>query len=268
MVTLSPSPLVLAGDDPADRRAHPRIVSGKLPLTNARITNRGSVSLVDLSAGGALIILPFQVRPESRFALQLETAADRVQLPFLPLRCYVASLEGGSVTYHAAGTFDSPLNLQALSQRASSAAQRLIATIERLRDGLKRAAAQSKIDAAFSDMLGAVIAWLRRGDSIDLVTLKVKAQLTHQYPSLRILSSMMPDDLTAVGGFGLTLRSKHRLSSHDRRYLRAHAQLLSLLEDARRAMDSEVAPRPVPASDLIISPAQWMTAHAAAGFAN
>src|SRR6185436_4749681 len=154
------------GDNPADRRAHLRIPSARLPVKRVRIPNRPTVSLVDLSSGGALLTLPFQVPPESRFALKLDTAVEQVDVPFQLLRCYVAELNGG-ITYHAAGAFDSLLNLQALAQRASCSVQRLVSTLEHMRRNLLKSAAQSRGDAAFDEILGVSILWLRRNESLD-----------------------------------------------------------------------------------------------------
>src|SRR5262245_59939365 len=102
--TLAPLSERLA-ESAADRRAHPRIPSAKLPVTRVHIPRRATVSLVDLSAGGALLELPFQLPPESSFAVKLDTAVEQIELPFQMLRCYVAELKGG-VRYHAAGAFD------------------------------------------------------------------------------------------------------------------------------------------------------------------
>ena len=220
------------------------------------------VSLVDLSSGGALLTLPFQVPPQSRFALKLDTAVEQIDVPFQLLRCYVAELNGG-ITYHAAGVFDTLLNLQALAQRASCSVQRLIDTLEQLRRNVKKSAAQSRSDAAFDEILGATILWLRRDESIDLVTLKVKAHLTQTYPSLVIVPAhgSSGDSLTSVACFGRTFTSKRSLSAHDRRYLRANAQLISMLEDTDREMGDEVAPPPSPSSTAVIyNTADWLAA--------
>ena len=58
----------------SDRRAHRRIASAELPKSALiRIPNRPAVSLIDVSSGGALLELPFQMPPESRFTLELST---------------------------------------------------------------------------------------------------------------------------------------------------------------------------------------------------
>src|SRR5262245_50101217 len=227
--------VVRPSENPADRRGHPRIPSSRLPFNRVHIPQRATVSLVDLSVGGALLELPFQMRPESRFAVKIDTPVDQVEVPIQLLRCYVSELKGG-VTYHAAGVFDSALNLEALARRASPSGQRLLEALARLHQVVKKGAAQSRSDAAFEEILTAVIAGLRRGESIDLVTLKVKSHLTRSYPTLRIVPALLParEQATSVQGFGLTFTSKFTLSVHDRRLLKSNAQLIAMLEQYQR----------------------------------
>ena len=116
----------------SDRRAHRRIASTELPKSALiRIPHRPAVSLVDVSSGGALLELPFQMPPESRFTLELSTTEDRLAVPFQLLRCYVADLKGG-VRYHAAGAFDRVVKLPAslAGGLELSESDRLIATLE------------------------------------------------------------------------------------------------------------------------------------------
>jgi len=252
-------------DEAADRRAHPRIQSAKLPSTRVRIPNRPAVALVDLSSGGALLNLPFQVRPESRFPLQIETPTEPVIVPFQLIRCYVSTLRGG-VSYHAAGAFDSLLDLQVLAQRSSGAVPRLLEMLDRMHRGVQKAAARSRSNAAFGEILAAAIMWLRRHESVDLVALKVRAHLTQSYPSLVIVPSLLPsrDEFNSVACFGLTLRSRHALSAHDRRVLKANAQLISMLEDTRRALREGCEPPSsspmshIPPGEVAHTPAEWM----------
>lgn len=257
------APQVGFSDNPADRRAHERVPSARLRGARVRILTRGAVSLVDLSSGGALLEIPFQAQPEARFAVELHTPVERVEVPFQLLRCYVAELKGG-VTYHAAGVFDKLLNVQAMTSRASGAAQRLIATLERMRRGTQTAASPSRSAAQFSEMLAGVIVSLRRGESLDLVALKVRAHLTQNYRSLSIVpSSPYRDALTSVECFGLTFNSTQVLSAHDRRYLKANAQLLSMMEDCRREMRAEEQDDEgdaVPSNQVIRSTAEWLEA--------
>ena len=242
--------------NPRDRRAHPRIPSEKLPVTRVHIPSRATVSLVDLSSGGALLELPFQMQPDTRFAVKLDTPVEQVEMPFQLLRCYVAELRGG-VTYHAAGAFDSLLNLRELAQRASCSVRRLRESLDQLQRSVQKAAAQSRSEAEFNEILSGAIAWLRKGESLDLATLKVKAHLTQTYPSLMIVQKASPicDQLTTVQGFGVTFTSRYTLSAHDRRYLRSAAQLLSMLENTRRETRDEVAG----SSEVIYSAAEWIS---------
>jgi hypothetical protein len=245
----------------ADRRAHPRIPSTRLRGARIRIRHRASVSLVDLSSGGALLELPFQAQPDTRFAVELHTPSERVEMPFQLLRCYVADLNGG-VSYHAAGAFDNPLDLQAMALRASGSVQRLIVRLEQLCRSGGADGAQLRSRAQFNERLAGVIVSLRRGDSLDLVALRVKAHLTQAYPSLTILPTMSAyrDALTTVECFGLTFCSRNVLSAHDRRYLKANAQLIALLAECQRERCAEDEEEPTTKEQVIFSPSEWLAA--------
>jgi len=246
----------------SDRRAHPRIPSIRLRGARIRIQHRASpVSLVDLSSGGALLELPFQAQPDTRFAVELHTPSQRLEMPFQLLRCYVADLKGG-VSYHAAGVFDNLLDLEAMALRASGSLQRLIAKLEQLRRGGGTAGSQLRSRAEFNEQLAGVIVSLRRGDSLDLVALRVKAHLTQTYPSLTILPTLSAyrDALSTVEWFGLTFSSRDVLSAHDRRYLKANAQLIALLEECQRERCAEAEEEPTPKAQVIYSPGEWLAA--------
>jgi hypothetical protein len=183
---------------------------------------------------------------------------EQIEVPFQMLRCYVTDLKHG-VKYHAAGAFDNLLNLQTLAQRASTAAQQLLAALERLQLSVQKTAAQFRHDAAFNEILRGVITWMRRGEAVDVMALKVKSHLQQTYPSLVILPTVAArlDRVSSVQAFGLTFTSKHALSVHDRRLLKAAAQLLALLEETRQKMRDEVADnRP----EVIHTAADWITA--------
>src|SRR6478735_7262071 len=122
---------VRSSNKPDDRRAHVRRSSTMLGVSSVRIPRRPAVSIVDLSAGGALLELPFAMPPESRFPMELHTSAEHIEVPFQLLRCYVAKLNGG-VVYRAAGAFEHLVDLDSLASRAATALQRLIGTLERL----------------------------------------------------------------------------------------------------------------------------------------
>ena len=244
----------------SDRRAHPRIPGRQLRVTRVRISNRPGVSLVDLSPRGALLQLTFRARPGSRFAVQLQTPTEKLELPFQLLRCYVADIRDG-VTYHAAGEFDGLLDLQMIANRGSGAVPTLVATLEQLHTAGQKSPIQTRADADFTETLGEVIAMLRRGEAVDQVALKVKVRLTNTYESLTIATSQSSnrDALTSVQAFGYNFTSRNVLSVHDRRVLKSNAQLMSMLDACCRDMHEESAP---PSPPLIDSAADWTTAEA------
>ena len=272
--TLPPEMLLQATDDlsaeptlreaSSDRRAHPRIPGRNLHVTRVRIPNRPAVSLVDLSSGGALLQITFRARPGSRFAVQLQTPDEKLELPFQLLRCYVADIREG-VTYHAAGAFeglldlekfDGLLDLEKMANRASDAVPALITALEQLQTAGQKSAIQTRADAEFTETLGEVIAMLRGGEAVDLVALKVKARLRQTYESLTIVPSQSSNRgaLTSVDAFGYALTSRHALSVHDRRVLKSNAQLISMLDAWCREMREEFAP---PSPPLIYGTADW-----------
>jgi hypothetical protein len=247
-----------AGRDarPDDRRIHPRIPSSQLGITGVKVRNSQGGDLVDLSAGGALLQLPYQLKPDSRIPIQLDAGGKKLELPLQLLRCYVVDLRGG-VKYHAAGAFDQPLNLDALTQTASTTMARMMASLERLELGVRKTALQSRSDEQFHQTLLDLISWLRQDESIDLVVLKLKARLTQSYRSLLIIPARTPafDRATTLECFGMTFKAKNPLSAQDRRFLKAHAHLISILEDTRRALRDEDAR---PQSSLVVhSAAEW-----------
>jgi hypothetical protein len=90
-----------------DRRADTRFGQPVIADTKAILRPGYAVSLVDLSAGGALIQGPRPLRPGARVHLQLQTGAKRLGLSAHVLRCSVASLDSGSgVQYRGALRFD------------------------------------------------------------------------------------------------------------------------------------------------------------------
>ena len=260
MVIASAEPDVRFTDVPADRRAYPRVPSSRLRIGRIRIPHRPAVSLVDLSSGGALLQLPFQMRPSSRFVVELQTEVEQVHVHFQLLRCYVADLKGG-ITYRAAGAFDGVLNLQQLAAGAETALQRLINTLERLLRAGRQSAAEPKA-AEFNEILAEVLFRLQNGESCDVVAQNVKARLTQAYPSLTVVPPLVPhwDASTSVQCFGLTFTSGKALTATDRRFLKANAQLISMLEECRREMrdyDGDDSSAPVQIFDLA---SEWQAA--------
>jgi hypothetical protein len=90
-----------------DRRHDTRFLPPLLHLTRATLRPGHHVSLVDLSAGGALIQGLRPLRPGSRVHLQLATAARTLAVIGHVLRCSVWSVDPhAGVTYRGAVKFD------------------------------------------------------------------------------------------------------------------------------------------------------------------
>src|SRR5262245_32203969 len=217
----------------SDRRAHPRVPNselGEAPLV--RIPGYGSVTLVDLSIGGALLELPKALPPDSRFMIELATSSQEVAAEFRMIRCYVAELKGG-VRYHAAGAFDRALSIAAaLARRGTSAgSHRLVPVIEAL---LGQSSNVKTRGADFYDILAWVARLLKDSQSEARVSTDLKLQVRGLFPSLTITpasTSLLPGNaLRSARFFGLDFRSADLLTTTDRGFLRAIAQLIALLD--------------------------------------
>ena len=217
----------------SDRRVHPRIDTAELPVTpHVSISNKPGISLVDLSSGGALLELPFPLRPEARVTLAVSTPGENFALPFQLLRCYVSGLNGG-VRYHAAGAFEQTLTLPSLAVRVPpTPLERLVNALEAFLQSTQDSHLTSA-GADFHQLIGWVIASLRRGDPARLIAIKIKAHLAQQFPSLAITPESdwhTRDARTSARFFGYDFRSSEALTRSDRRVLRAGAQMIALLE--------------------------------------
>jgi hypothetical protein len=90
-----------------DRRLDERFGQPAIAGAKAILRPGYSVALVDLSAGGALIEGPRQLRPGMRVHVQIVTSARRFGLSAHVVRCAVASLDSGDgVKYRGALRFD------------------------------------------------------------------------------------------------------------------------------------------------------------------
>jgi hypothetical protein len=90
-----------------DRRADTRFGQPVIAGAQAILRPGYSVSLVDLSSGGALIQGPRPLRPGARIHLQLVIGPKRLGIAAHVLRCSVASLDAGQgVQYRGALKFD------------------------------------------------------------------------------------------------------------------------------------------------------------------
>jgi hypothetical protein len=194
-----------------------------------RIPNRPGVSLVDLSPGGALLDLPFQIRPNSRLTVEFRAASERMMLPFRMLRCYVTSLQGG-VRYQAAGAFEERLDWKPLiaDAAAQTTTSRLIATLEAF---LRHDATNGRV-IEFDQLLMWILDAARRGERADRIGVEIRLRLSRLIPSVTIEAATkpaLPDPSRGARFFGLDFRSDRMLTTSDRRLLRASAQLLSIV---------------------------------------
>ena len=250
---------------PSDRRAHRRIASAELPEPALiRIPNRPAVTLVDVSSGGALLELPFQMPPESRFTLELTTSDERLAIPFQLLRCYVADLKGGGVRYHAAGSFDRQIALppSLAGGLELSEADRLVTTLESFLR-MSQATDPGARDSRFNDLLSWAVGALQGGEPGHLIARQIKTHLTSLFPSLAIspsTPSIIGDVRTCARFFGFDFRTNKVLTAPDRRFLRASAQLINLIEKNTDQKTEDVKParlKDAPSSMIVHSIAEW-----------
>ena len=109
----------------ADRREHRRFSGHELPglrsarLGSARINPGPLVSVLDVSAGGALIETEARLRPESEAVLELLGNLERTVVPFRVLRWHVSALSR-PLRYRGACAFTRPLDLADLVQPKGS----------------------------------------------------------------------------------------------------------------------------------------------------
>ena len=241
-----------------ERRIHRRISREKLAReAEIRIPSRPPVSLVDLSSGGALIDLPFQVRPNSQVNFELVTRSDRLTVPVRLLRCYVVSLTGG-VRYQAAGEFKEQLQLPELIGTASHSevADRLASTLEAFLRHDGTTGGNDRV-VEFNHLLGSVLEGVRRGEGPELLALEIRSRIAHFIPSLSIepaKGAYLPDPSRGARFFGLDFKSQRALSAIDRRVLRATAQLLSIIDGDGQTASTPPSP-PTPAKTHTAAPA-------------
>jgi hypothetical protein len=101
-----------------DRRAYQRLRDGELEwIRSARLGGKG-VSLIDLSAGGALLDSPVLLRPDSLLTLHLSGRGVETAVEFRVLRCQVGSIGAAGPTYRAACEFTRLIDLPGIQPLA------------------------------------------------------------------------------------------------------------------------------------------------------
>jgi hypothetical protein len=100
-----------AQPDHRERRAHVRHSPADLPtIRSSRLKHGPSVSLIDLSVGGALIEADVQLKPGTRLALEIASGSEAPSLvPMRVLRCEVATIRPEVTIYRGACEFVRPL---------------------------------------------------------------------------------------------------------------------------------------------------------------
>jgi hypothetical protein len=96
-------------DSTLDRRRSRRFDGRDHGIVSARVRPGHQVSVVNVSAGGALVEGEFRFIPGSAIELQLETGRERAAIRGRVLRCAVARLRSESVRYRGAVGFDRDL---------------------------------------------------------------------------------------------------------------------------------------------------------------
>jgi hypothetical protein len=97
---------------PRERRAYARQRDAELQWVRAaRLSLGQGVSLVDLSAGGALLDSPVPLRPNSMLGLEIVGAGVFTVVQFRVLRCEVGELQPARTTYRGACEFTRILDL-------------------------------------------------------------------------------------------------------------------------------------------------------------
>ncbi len=248
-----------------DRRIHARLSPQELSTpASIRIANHPAISLVDLSPGGALIDMPFQLRPDSRVTLEFRAASERMMLPFRMLRCYVTSLEGG-VQYQAAGEFERPFDWKPLlaDTAAQTTSNRLIATLEAF---LRLGPTTGRV-AEFDHLLMWILDAARRGEGAARIAVEIQVRLTRLIPSVVVEATTkqsLPDPTRGARYFGFDFRCARALTTSDRRLLRTAAQLLSIVNSNGDGAGA-VQPRPLdfrrqntPSPVIAYSVADWL----------
>ena len=214
-----------------ERRAYQRLRDRELEwVRQARLSVGKGVSLVDLSAGGALLDSPVPLRPSSLFTLQLAGGGIDTAVEFRVLRCQIGAIGPHGPTYRAACEFTRlielpgmpsagqellpgafvglDLALKQLVERAGPASVHALdaeCVIQALRALHLRARKQplDPIGNPLADLLGQVVPALERETELPAILRRVEQQLRQTVPqaSLRLVS---PGDST-TGGVRSTL---------------------------------------------------------------
>lgn len=259
---LHPSASRLSEDD---RRIHRRLARADFvaPPT-VHIPRQPPVSLVNLSTGGVLIEAPFQMRPGSRMTVEMVMSAERLDMPLRLLRCYIADLKQGP-RYRAACEFDQALRMSTLAHQATRVEPKFLKVLEQFQQATL-ASEPALSETRFGELLDWAVNASRRNEPSTLIAARIEAHLRQVFPTLVIgnRSWLAPKDpALSSQSFDIEFRSEIPLSRNDRRFLRACAQLITLLggsTSSRLAADPDPFGMSVeiPESDIARTGSEWL----------
>ena len=215
---------------PRERRAYLRLRDRELEWIRSVRLGGKSVSLVDLSAGGALLDSPVALRPASRLTLQIAGRDLDTEVEFRVLRCQIGAIGAHGPTYRAACEFmrliELPRGLSVGSPEPSSgtfigldlALKQLLASVgptavhsldgqcvvEALRALQIRALRQplDPIGSPLADLLSHVLPALDGEEPLAAILRRVEQQLRLTVPQARL---RLTDGLEAAAGMRSTL---------------------------------------------------------------
>lgn len=188
-----------------ERRAYARQRDAELQWVRAaRLSLGQGVSLVDLSAGGALLDSPIPLRPNSVLGLEIVGAGVFTVVQFRVLRCEVGGLQAERTTYRAACEFTRILDLPGVKPtsalRGLSAPVAFVGLDLALKHIVERAGSAGDADSlSSSDVLQALQALLARAakQSSDPFGEQLGALLAQVVPALE-QGSGLPSILAGI----------------------------------------------------------------------
>ena len=231
--------------DLTDRRAHVRLRPRDLERpVRARLKHGPLLTLVDVSAGGALIETPARLTPGSRLVLEFMTPdAQRTRaVTSRVLRAEVASLTGG-LQYRGGCAFVTPVPLGELSELRAEPADVLrrrlqaeaVAHLQSLQRGAGPVIARL-VDGAIALIVegrppGAVFAWVEQTlrQHVPLLAVTVGVPQAHD-TAVDALSFDLGDAAGSRGdGVHVVFRPACRLDDPQARFLQAGAAVIGVL---------------------------------------
>ena len=192
-----------SGQSPADRRQYSRRRDRDLDwIKTARLRSAGQVSLVDLSAGGALIDSAVPLRPGSTLSLEIIGQGLETVVTLQVLRSHVAALSADSARYRGACEFARPIelpDLHAMPDHAGPSLDSFVGVDAALKRLVERAyAADPAQRLATGDVLMVLQSVSRRalnvndpfGRHVGMLLQELLPALRHRHPLTIVISTI------------------------------------------------------------------------------